>query len=130
MKSFELSASIGKSFVACLANSSRGEGRIRLLELLSEQQDEAKLIDYGDLAISNCQALGGFSSLTFDVFSKILAISTESGEIIVWDMHLGKEIRRITADECGVTSLKFRNTESLISIGVSYILYCSIVTGE
>lgn len=107
------SASLGKCFLACASLTPKGSN-IRLVEMQAQSIDQATLVDYGDLHLDVCTE-GACTSLTFDVFSKRLALSYESGVIVNYDAQAGREVSRFAADPCGVTQVKFKLSDTLVS---------------
>ena len=96
-------------------------GAVRLIEVHSEQLDEANLINYGDLNLQTyIENAGAITTLSFDIYSKNLAIATETGSICIYDIEMGKIVNIFNADLCGVNQLKFKSTNTLITAGNSF----------
>jgi hypothetical protein len=91
----------------------------RVCELESQVLQEATLKDIGNLNISSTLDLGCFTSLSYDIYTKYLSISTDSGDVLVIDMNTAQEISRFKADVCGCSQIKFQRSDALISIGRS-----------
>lgn len=85
----------------------------------SESTEEANLVDCGHLNLSQTAHLGAFTSLTYDVFMKYLVIGTDAGEMIIWDMQVGKEVSRRVVDVCGLQQVRFQHSHALITLGRS-----------
>lgn len=60
-----------------------------------------------------------YTSLSFYSDQEILAAATDSGLVILWDLYADKEIRRFTADSCGLTKLEFTRAGQLLTCGQS-----------
>lgn len=69
--------------------------------------------------LNNTSHLGAFTSLAYDVFMKYLVIGTDAGDMIIWDMQVGKEVTRWTVDVCGLQQLRFQHSHALITLGRS-----------
>jgi WD40 repeat protein len=100
-----------------LLNSTKGRGHVRIVELTSVTLEDAALVEYSPLTLDNTDNLGHFTTLHFDIYSKYLAIGSEAGELIVYDVNAQREVTRFTADVCGVNAVKFKTSDSLVTVG-------------
>lgn len=108
---------LAKSFVA-LANtdqSGNGDSSIALIDV------ETDILEAG---MKHSHTLEGgsssaYSSLSFYSDQELLAAATDSGSVVLWDLNSGKEIRRFTADSCGLSKLEFTRSGQLLTCGHS-----------
>ena len=108
---------LAKSFIA-LANTEycgNGNSSIALLEVESGIS-EARMKHTHSLESASCSS---FTSLSFYNEQELLAGSTDSGCVILWDLHTGNEIRRFSADSTGLNKLEFTRSGQLLTCGMS-----------
>lgn len=103
-----------KTFVAVgLTDRLSGTGAVQLLDMETS-------LTLANLVSRDCNEFNSFStftSLTYHHDTELLAASTESGEIILYDLYTAKEVSRIRADPTGVSQIEFTRTGQLASIG-------------
>lgn len=61
-----------------------------------------------------------YTSISYDSYHSYIAECTEDGQIIINDLNSGTEVtRNVECDPCGLTSLKYTSSNTLISLGYS-----------
>lgn len=59
------------------------------------------------------------ASMSYFSDYELLAVGTDSGYVILFDLFLGIEVYRFKAGACGINKVKFTKTGSLITVGLS-----------
>ncbi len=110
---------LGKTFAA-VAKTDRANknGSISLIDV-ETGVNSAHLQTHDDEEYTLFDGFCPYTSLSFLSDREILAVGSESGEIILFDLYVGKEVTRIKADPSGVNKLRFMRTGQLISLGNS-----------
>lgn len=108
---------LAKSFLA-IANTDQngsGDSSIALVDI------ETSLNEANMKHTHSLQSISGsaYTSLSFYGDQEQLAGATDSGDIILWDLYTGKEIRRFCADQCGVNKIEFTKSGQLLTCGQS-----------
>lgn len=108
---------LAKSFIA-ISNTDQGGNGNSTIELIDVETDisDASLRRAHTLSSVSSSA---YTSLSFYSDQEILAAATDSGNVILWDLHTGMEIRRFVADSCGLTKLEFTRSGQLLTCGQS-----------
>ncbi len=99
-------------------NRQNGQGLIPLVDV-ETSVNAANLYAHDDKEYALFDNFCPYTSLSFQSDHELLATSTESGEIIVYDLYAGKEVSRVRADPTGVSKVRFTRTGQLVSIGDS-----------
>lgn len=108
---------LAKSFIA-LANteySGNGNSSIALLEVETDVSEARMKHTHSLQSVSS----SAYTSLSFYNEQELLAGSSDSGCVILWDLHTGNEIRRFAADSSGVNKLEFTRSGQLLTCGMS-----------
>ena len=58
-------------------------------------------------------------SLSFYGDQEVLAAGGEEGDVALWDLGTGKQLRRFCADACGLTQIEFTRSGQLITCGMA-----------
>lgn len=108
---------LAKSFIA-IANTDHGCKGNSSIALIDVETDifEARMKHSQSLQSVSSSS---YTSLSFYSDQEILAAATDSGLVILWDLYADKEIRRFTADSCGLTKLEFTRAGQLLTCGQS-----------
>lgn len=107
---------LNRSFVAAATSDLAGsKSTLRLLQT-ETTADTAEILAHDFITYSSSSSI---TSLAFQRDLEFLASANESGEVVVWDVSVGKEVVRFAADPCGVTSVAFATSGQLVSIGQS-----------
>ena len=119
---------LGKSYLAvALAGHSTADisSEINLVEIESTRS-EAFMTKVSSLQNnpSNNQQLTNinesiYTSISYFNDHEILAVSNDSGNIIIWDINTGKEIQNFLADPNGINKIEFSRSGQLFSSGLS-----------
>ena len=59
------------------------------------------------------------TSLSFYGDQEILAAANDAGDVTLWDLSTGKELRRFCADASGITKVEFNRSGQLLTCGLS-----------
>ena len=108
---------LAKSFIA-LANSEysgNGNSSIALLEVETDISEASMKYTHSLKSVS----CASYTSLSFYNEQELLAGSSDSGCVILWDLHTGREIRRFAADSSGINKLEFTRSGQLLTCGMS-----------
>lgn len=111
---------MGKTIAAVATiNRNSYEGSISLYDLNSTV-DSASLTPFNaGCRMTKQPIVSAYTSLSFDRDSELLASSTETGEVIVWDIMTGTEVARQRVDATGVTKVQFTRSGQLLTVGSS-----------
>jgi WD40 repeat protein len=58
-------------------------------------------------------------SLSFYGDQEVLAAAGEEGDVVLWDLGTGKQLRRFCADACGLTQIEFTRSGQLVTCGMA-----------
>ena len=108
---------LAKSFVAVATTDSngRGDSDIELIDVETDINDATMKRAHSLRSDTNST----FTSLSFYSDQELLAAATDSGNVVLWDLYTGKEVRRFTADSCGLNKLEFTRSGQLLTCGQS-----------
>jgi WD40 repeat protein len=108
---------LAKSFVAVANTASNGSGKSSI-ELVNVEADVEEAYMKHEQSLQSTSG-SAYTSLSFYGDQELLAGATDAGDVILWDLYTGKELRRFCADSCGVNKIEFTRSGQLLSSGMS-----------
>jgi WD40 repeat protein len=100
---------LAKSFIA-IANSDQ----ISLVDVETNVSDASMRYTHSLQSTKGCS----YSSLSFYNENELLAGANDAGNVTIFDLYTGQELRSFCADSCGINKIEFNKSGQLITCGM------------